>query len=137
MTPYHRQVNYYETDQMGIVHHSNYIRYFEEARIDYMSQINCGVQMMEDMGLIIPNVDAYAKYISPLRFSDSFAVYVRTVKFTGVSMKFEYRAVRGDTLCATGFTTHCFVNRDYKPISVKHSHPDIYEKIKNSVSHGF
>ncbi|MCD8390272.1 MAG: acyl-CoA thioesterase [Firmicutes bacterium] len=131
MKPYTRRVNYYETDRMQIVHHTNYIRYFEEARMDFMKQIGCDVKTMESMGLIIPNVDAYAKYIVSLKFDDVFRVYVKAAKFTGVRMKFEYEIRFGEknTLSCEGYTTHCFVNRDYKPVSVKHSHPDIYKKL--------
>ena len=131
MTPYKRKVNYYETDQMSIVHHSNYIRYFEEARIDFMNQIGCNVMWMETLGLIIPNIDAYAKYLVSLKFDEEFEVKVKAVDFTGVRMKFEYEIYRtsDNTLCTTGHTSHCFVNTDYKPISIKKSHPDIYTKI--------
>ena len=58
---YRRTANYYETDQMGVVHHSNHIRYFEEARIAFMKSIGCDVAQMEKEGIIIPNVDAYAR----------------------------------------------------------------------------
>lgn len=130
--PYKRKVNYYETDRMEIVHHSNYIRYFEEARIDFMNQIGCGVKMMEDIGLIIPNVDAYAKYLRSLRFDDTFEVSVTVKKFTGVRMVFEYELVKDGEIYCTGHTTHCFVNEAYKPVTVKHSHPEIYERLSKA-----
>ena len=60
--PFTRRANYYETDKMNIVHHTNYIRYFEEARIDFMRQICCSCAELEKLGSIIPVVDAYAKY---------------------------------------------------------------------------
>ena len=52
--PYSREVFYYETDQMGIVHHSNYVRWLEEARIDFMKQIGISYAAMEEMGILIP-----------------------------------------------------------------------------------
>ena len=135
--PYKRTVNYYETDRMGIVHHTNYIRYFEEARIDFMHQIECDVKMMEDRGLIIPNIDAYAKYIKSLKFGDEFYVIIKPVSFTGVRMKFEYeiRFLENDELSATGFTTHCFVNSNQKPITAKRTHPDIFKNLNDSVEY--
>ena len=78
---YVRKVNYYETDRMGIVHHSNHIRYFEEARINFMNKIGCDVMELENKGVIIPNVDAYAKYIKPIRFDDDIYIEVKLVKF--------------------------------------------------------
>lgn len=69
---YKAKVSYYETDCMNIVHHSNYIRYFEDARIQYMHDIGCDVAEMQSKGLYIPNVDAYARYKSRLNSAMSF-----------------------------------------------------------------
>ncbi|MFQ7173111.1 MAG: acyl-CoA thioesterase [Thomasclavelia ramosa] len=52
--PYLHNAKYYETDRMGIIHHSNYIRWFEEARIDYMNQIGLTYKKMEEEGIISP-----------------------------------------------------------------------------------
>ena len=57
---YKRQVNYYETDKMGIVHHSNYIRFFEEARIDFLDKIGLNYKKIEDMGLIMPVINRWS-----------------------------------------------------------------------------
>ena len=75
-TVYPRKANYYETDMMGVVHHSNHIRYFEESRIFFMRNIGCDVMEMEQKGIIIPNVDAYAKYHSPIRFDDEIEIEI-------------------------------------------------------------
>ena len=85
------KVSYYETDCMNIVHHSNYIRYFEDARIQYMHDIGCDVAEMQSKGLYIPNVDAYARYKKPLKFGDEFSVEVSLVFFTGSRMIFDYK----------------------------------------------
>lgn len=127
--PYERLVNYYETDKMGIVHHSNYIRYFEEARLDFMRQIGCGAYEMEQAGVVIPNVDAYARYRRVMRFEDSFTVTVHPAQFTGARMKFEYEITSNGKLCCDGYTTHCFVNEAMKPIILKHTHPEIFARI--------
>ena len=67
---YEHTINYYETDRMGIVHHSNYIRFFEEARIDYLKKIGLDYKKVEDMGLIMPVLGVECKYIKPLHFGD-------------------------------------------------------------------
>ncbi len=132
---YVRRANYYETDKMGIVHHSNHIRYFEEARIFFMKNIGCDVAEMEREGIIIPNVDAYAKYEKPIRFPQEVLIEVKLVKFTGAVMCFEYKAAFSDgTLAATGRTTHCFVGKDFKPMSLKRKFPVYYEKLKEKIS---
>ena len=133
--PYIRQANYYETDQMGIVHHTNYLRYFEEARLDLMRQLNCSARDLEAIGIIIPNVDAYAKYLKLLHFEDVCTVVVKPALFTGVRMKFEYEVVKDGEVYCEGYTTHCFVNREMKPISLKRSFPEVYEKV-NAIFNG-
>lgn len=126
--PYERQVNYYETDQMGIAHHSNYLRYFEEARMDFMRQLRLSTQELENIGIIIPNADAYAKYLRLLHFEDRFLVVVKPALYTGVRMKFEYEVLKDGELCSTGYTTHCFVDKAMKPIILKHNYPELHEK---------
>ena len=128
INPYERQVNYYETDQMGIAHHSNYLRYFEEARMDFMRQLGLSTQELENLGIIIPNVDAYAKYLRLLHFEDRFLVAVKPALYTGVRMKFEYEVLKDGELCSTGFTTHCFVDKSMKPIILRHSYPELHER---------
>ena len=129
MENYVHRVNYYETDKMGIVHHSNYMRYFEEARLEFMREIDCSASELEEQGVIIPNVDAYAKYIKLVRYDDCFKIIVKPVSFTGAKMKFEYEVVRDGELCCTGYTTHCFVNGEMRPISLKRVCPDAFERL--------
>lgn len=133
--PYKRRANYYETDQMGIVHHTNYIRYFEEARIDFMRQINCSCKELESLGVIIPVVDAYAKYHKSVTFDDEFFVFIKFKKFNGARMEFSYeiRFAETDELAVSGFTSHCFTNAEKKPISIKRKFPEFYERLNNLV----
>lgn len=134
---YKRRAQYFETDKMSIIHHSNYIRYFEEARMQFMHDIGCDVREIESLGIAIPNVDAYAKYIKPIKFFDDFTVNVRLAKFNGVSFEFEYEIYldESETLAATGHTMHCFATEDsLKPFSVKHKHKDIYSKMMACVT---
>ncbi len=128
---YKRTANYYETDMMGIVHHSNHIRYFEEARIAYMRQIGCDVLKMEQEGIIIPNVDAYAKYLLPVRFGEEVEIEVSLTTFTGARMEYTYTMRKQDgQVAAQGHTLHCFVNPEFKPISLKRSFPAYFQALK-------
>ena len=136
MISYKRRAVYYETDRMKIVHHSNYIRYFEEARINFMHEIGCDVLEMENKVLLIPNVDAYARYIKPIRFSDEFNVDVKLTQFTGSRMVFEYKITlcKTNEVAATGHTMHCFASESLKPVSIKHTFPEYYNILKNNIS---
>lgn len=79
-TIYDRSINYYETDQMGIVHHSNYIRYFEEARLDMMEQVGLSYAAMEEHGLIIPVLSVACEYIKPVLFGEKVQIHTRLVR---------------------------------------------------------
>ena len=127
---YKRRANYYETDMMGIVHHSNHIRYFEEARLDYMKSFGCDVLEMETEGIIIPNVDAYAKYYIPVRFGEEVDIEVSLTTFNGIKMEYTFtmRKQNGE-LAAEGHTMHCFVKSNFRPISLKKAFPEYYQKL--------
>ena len=96
---------------MSIVHHSNYIRFFEEARCDFMEQIGCDVRALEDKGVSIAVVDAYAKYIVPLKFDDKVYITTKLTKMSAAKMEFEYEIRFADTdiLATVGKTSHCCV----------------------------
>lgn len=136
MYKYLRTANYYETDKMGIVHHSNHIRFFEEARISFMNSIGCDVGEMETRGIIIPNVDAYAKYQNPIRFGDTVEIELRLESFNGAKMRYEYtvREHESGKISATGHTTHCFVDEAFRPISLKRKFPEYYNRLKEKIS---
>ena len=133
---YHRMINYYETDQMGIVHHSNYIRFFEEARIDYLKQFGMDYRAMEEMGIIIPVTFARCQYLVPLRFEDEVVIDVRLTKYDGIKMELSYEIRQKETgqLCTTGETGHCFLNGDMKPIRMKREFPELFTKLKELVA---
>lgn len=131
---YKRQVNYYETDKMGIVHHSNYIRFFEEARIDFLDKIGLNYKKIEDMGLIMPVLGVECKYIKPLHFSEDFCVNSRVAKYNGMKLTVEYEIYNRDgELVTTGRSEHCLLDKDLNPVNIKRNYPDIYNKLKELV----
>ncbi len=131
---YSRRVNYYETDQMAIVHHTNYIRMFEEARLDMMEQCGMPYDEIERMGIIIPVVDAYARYHSSLRYGDELEVEVKVKKFNGIRLIYDYRIYIKETgeLSATGYTSHCFL-LDGLPVNVRKRFPELYDKFMGMI----
>lgn len=134
---FHRRVRYYETDRMGVVHHSNYLRLLEDARMDWIgAHIMSYSRMERELGIIIPAVSASGRFKSFLHFDDPFSVSVRLVKFTGVQMFFTYEVRNSDTgeLCYEGESVHCFTaGENYHPISLKRSHPELYQKFLDCV----
>ena len=135
MKKYSRLVNYYETDQMGIVHHSNYIRYFEEARLYWMDEIGLSYSGLEKRGLIIPVTFVDCQYKQPVHFGDMICISVRIVKFDGLKMEFAYEVSAETTgeLRSTGRTGHCFLDRDMHPVLIRKSAPELYDIMLNAL----
>ena len=128
--PYEHHAKYYEADQMGIIHHSNYIKWMEEARMDLMDQIGLSYKEMEAMEIISPVLSVSCEYHSMVHFDDVVVIEPRITKYNGIKMEVEYRMtdkVTGE-LRTTGTSSHCFLNRSGRPISLKRSYPEIDTK---------
>ncbi len=135
--PYKRVVYYYETDRMGIVHHSNYIRWFEEARDDFMRQLGVPYSKLEEKGIIIPVLSVSATYRKHLTYEDKFSVQLHYKKFTGIKFYFEYEVFDEEgNLCVTGESSHCMLNKELKPFRFKKEHPDVYKIFADAAEEG-
>ena len=128
--PYEHHAKYYETDQMGIIHHSNYIRWMEEARMDLMDQMGLSYKEMEAMEIISPVLAVSCEYHSRVHFDDVVVIEPKLVKYNGIRMEVEYRMYDKKTgeLRTTGRSSHCFLSRSGRPISLKRSYPEIDTK---------
>ena len=128
--PYEHHAKYYETDQMGIIHHSNYIRWMEEARMDLMEQIGLSYKGMEGMEIISPVLSVSCEYKSMVHFDDTVVIEAKIAEYDGIRMKMEYRMTDKKTgeLRTLAASEHCFLNRSGKPISLKRSYPELDTK---------
>ncbi|MCI1965663.1 MAG: acyl-CoA thioesterase [Oscillospiraceae bacterium] len=106
---------------MGIVHHSNYIRWMEEARLDFLEQLGWGYRQLEQSGLLIPVTGVSCTYRSPVRFGDSVVIDVRIADYRGARLALDYRITDPDTgkQKAAGKSEHCFCNTQGRPIRLK------------------
>lgn len=127
MQTYIHKVQYYETDRMGITHHSNYIRWMEEARMDFLSQIGWGYEKMEEMGIVSPVLAVDCKYRISTTFPDEIAIDVKIKAFNGIKLTLEYTMKKNDAIVLTGMTEHCFLNSDLKPIRFRKEFPELYQ----------
>lgn len=133
---YVRRAQYYETDQMGIIHHSNYIRWFEEARLDFMEKMGLSYDKVEEMGIIIPVLSASCQYKTMVRYNDVVDIHTEITRFSGVKMTVIYRVTdheSGELRC-TGETSHGFLDRDYRPVRMKRDYPELYEMLMRHVA---
>ena len=121
----HRVV-YYESDQMGVVHHSNYIRWFEEARDDLVRSRGIDYREIEARGVLMPVRSIACDYRSAAKYGDVAAIYAFPRFFNGVRLRYEYE-VRGEdgVLIATGMSEHCFIDAETrKPLVLKKFMPE-------------
>ena len=132
---YEHKVQYYETDQMGCVHHSNYIRWFEEARTAYLEAMDMGYDKMEEAGIISPVLEVEAQYRSMTRYGETVDISMKIVKYNGVRLQLEYqiRDHADGTVRCTGKSSHCFLNREGRPVSLKKVQPGWDMLLKNAM----
>ena len=108
-------VRYHETDQMHFVHHSNYLKYFELARLEWLSNLQISYAEMESRGIFMPVVNASLKYIKPLVFGDNFSVTVILKKEPTATLEFDYKILnQNKQLISTGNTLLAFLSSDTK-----------------------
>lgn len=127
--PYRHKVQYYETDGMRVVHHSNYFRYMEEARCDLMEQHGYPYARLEAMGVSIPVIAASCDYKRAARFGETLMIGVEVTELTPTRMTIQYE-LRDDAtgeLRATGETRHCFLSTAGRPISLKRDVPEFFQ----------
>ena len=105
------RVRYYETDCMGIVHHSNYIRFYDVARTEMLREFGTTYQEMEQVGVMLPVLDVQAHYISPAYDDDLLTIRVTLAEMPKVKMRFDFEIYRenGDRI-NTGTVTLAFMN---------------------------
>ena len=133
MKKYIHKVNYYETDKMGITHHSNYIRWMEEARIDFLEQIGFSYDKLEKDGIISPVIAVECYYKMSTTFGDNIEIQVEIEEFKGVKLVIKYtmKNINTNEIVSIGRTKHCFINKDNKPIILKKDFPKFDEKLKS------
>lgn len=127
---YSHKVQYYETDKMGITHHSNYIRWMEEARIDYLDKLGYGFEKLEASGIVSPVLSVNGNYRKSTTFSDVINIETKVIEFNGVKLKLAYEMKNSNgEVVFTGESGHCFLDRDGKPFRMKKEFNDFYNKL--------
>jgi acyl-CoA thioester hydrolase len=111
------RVRYAETDQMGVVYHSNYLIWFEVGRVEFIRQLGLDYKRMEEEdGCGISVVDVHARYRVPARYDDELVIETRLLVARGAVIKFGYRILRvaDSVLLCEGETMHVCVDMDMK-----------------------
>ena len=132
---YIHRVQYYETDKMGITHHSNYIRWMEEARVAFLAEIGWDYAKLEEMGIVSPVLNISCDYKKTTTFSDEISIDVTIREFRGVKLFLTYvmNNDKGEIVC-TAESSHAFLDTNGRPLKVKQDFPELYETLMERVS---
>ena len=136
---YKRKINYYETDKMGVVHHSNYIRFLEEARCRWLEEVGISMEKLEKEGFTIPTLEVNCKYKNHVTSGDIIMIKPFMTEYNGVRMTVSYEVVDlKNNIIIEALTKHCFTDKTLKPINMKKKNKEInqiFEKLL--VKHGY
>lgn len=125
MHTYQHEVKYYECDRMGITHHSNYVRFMEEARIDFLDALGYGFDRIEAEGIVSPVISISCNYKHPTTFKDRIDIEVVISNMQDLKFEFTYTMkVAGKVVCL-GQSTHCFMENG-RPVVIAKRLPELY-----------
>ncbi|MBR6018872.1 MAG: acyl-CoA thioesterase [Lachnospiraceae bacterium] len=131
---YTHVVQYYETDKMGITHHSNYIRWMEEARVDFLSQIGWDYAKLEAAGIFSPVLNVSCDYKKTTTFSDKVTIRVSVQELRGVKLHLAYEMKNEEgTVVCLATSSHAFLNTDGKPIRLQQEQPGLFAALSSLI----
>ncbi len=125
------RVRYQETDQMGVVYHANYLVWFEVGRTSLIREMGYSYSDLENLGVMLPVVEANAQYRHPARYEDELVVVTEIKELGPSKIIFQYQIKRktDDRLLATGFTKHVWVSKEMKRVQLRERCPDLYQQL--------
>lgn len=129
------KVRYAETDRMGIVHHRNYLVWYEEARTEFSRVLGVPYAEIEGMGVVSPLLECGCKYHSSCTYGDELEVECRLVKNTPIQFEYRYRVFKKgeEKPINTGFTRHAWVDAaTFRPARLDRRLPQVYQALAQS-----
>lgn len=114
------RARYDETDQMGVIYHANYYKWFNIGRTELLRRLGCDYRRLEASGIIFPVLESGCRHIAPAYYDDEILIETRLAEFKGVRMRVAYRILNEKTgkVLAEGFTLHGIVDGNLKPVRV-------------------
>jgi acyl-CoA thioester hydrolase len=128
MNTYKHEVKYYECDRMGVTHHSNYVRFMEEARVDYLDQVGYGFEKIEADNVFSPVISIQCEYKRPTTFKDIIEIEVFISHVTEMKFEFTYVMRVGEKIVCNGKSLHCFIENG-RPVAISKRLPELYQAI--------
>ncbi|ABC77495.1 acyl-CoA thioesterase [Syntrophus aciditrophicus] len=114
------RVMYADTDAMGIVYHTNYIKWFEIGRSEYLREIGVVYAQMEEQGINLPLSEAYCQYLFPAVYDQIILIETEIAYVRRASLKFNYTLLdeKREKTFVEGYTIHACTNRDRKIVRI-------------------
>lgn len=142
------RVHYQDTDQMGVVHHANYVGWFEIGRTEMMRSVGIAYSDMEKSGLLLPVVNIDIQYRRPARYDEMVSIFTNIMSFSAVRLEFEYevRIIEEDStttvdsvkpygkLLSKGKTTHMWVDREWRATRIDKAAPEVFALLQAKFS---
>lgn len=125
------RVIYADTDAMGVVYHTNYIKWFEVGRCELLRNMGYPYARMEGEGVMLPVVECNCKYILPAVYDDLLEITAHIVELKGATITLDYEIRRKETeeLLVTGWTKHAITDLKFKPIRLRNKNRELYDSI--------
>jgi acyl-CoA thioester hydrolase len=125
---------YEETDQMGVIYHGNYYRYFEVGRCEFLRSLGYSYRGLEEKGIILPVIESRCRYIQPVVYDQEIIIRTTIETFKGARINFNYQVIdkASEQLLAEGTTHHAFVDRDLKPLRISRLDPVFVEAVRQA-----
>lgn len=126
------RVIYADTDAMGVVYHTNYIKWFEVGRTELLRSMGYAYSRMEREGLMLPVIECNCKYKTPAVYDDLVEITAKFEEVKGATVSIEYEIRRSGTgeLLAIGMTKHAVTDKSFKPVRLRTVNPELYHLMK-------
>lgn len=130
----HIRVIYADTDAMGIVYHTNYIKWFEVGRNEYLRELSYPYSQLETEKLWLPVANVECTYKAPARYDDILEIkaWISELRSASLKMNYEIRKQETGELLVTGSTRHAITDDQLKPIRLKSYNPALYQIISEA-----
>jgi acyl-CoA thioester hydrolase len=129
------RVRFAETDAQGVAHNSNYLVWFEIARIAYLEEFAGGYPALRETGLESFVLESYVRYRLPANFDDRLQIHARVGELRGARFRFDYEVTRGDEVIADGWTSHACVDaKTLRPTRIPQALADAIATAESSSS---
>ncbi|MDR9856440.1 thioesterase family protein [Paenibacillus sp. VCA1] len=150
------RVRYQESDQMGVVYHANYLNWFEIGRTEMIRELGITYRSMEERGVLLPVTDLDMKFNQPARYDDEITIFTQMIDFSKLRIRYAYEVRRlsdeerqglapasydeglklPGELLVSGSTSHVWVNREWHPVRLDKSAPELYEALSKALAGG-